>query len=302
MRDARDSSVRGWLQLLRPANLLTVPGDPVSGFLLASTPGMASSPVLLIPLAGISLLFYMAGLISNDCLDRRQDAVARPERPIPSGVVGLRAAAIAAVVLVVAGLGLAGLISRATLLVALGLAVLIVAYNTVGKRLPVAGALLMGACRGFSLLLGASAAGMPSGGWNAVSVAAAGLALYIAAVTSLAARETEQHAIPFRRWLPAAAVACCMLGLVHLRGAWDPVFAVLAAAAVIWPVVLAWRLSACPSPARLIPSIGGFIRGVLLIQAAFLTSTGHVRGMAAAVAVLCLWPASLFLSRRFYAS
>ena len=303
MATARHTPRNGWLQLLRPPNLLTVPGDPVAGFLLASMPaGPPAGHDGLLASAVIALLFYMAGMVSNDCFDRKEDAVARPQRPIPSGAVSLRAAAILAVLLSAAGLALAAMTGAPVLAVALVLMLLIIAYNGFGKNIPVLGPFLMGSCRGASLLLGAAAAGIPLAGHDAVTmIAAAGLLLYIAAVTSLAAQETERRPMPFRRWLPAAAVACCMSGLYAAGALPVPAFPVLALSAILWPLALAWRLSSRPGPDVLIPSIGAFIRGLLLIQAAWMTFAGG-SGMIAAIIVLCAWPASVYLSRWFYAS
>jgi hypothetical protein len=303
MHTRRHKPRNGWLQLLRPPNLLTVPGDPVAGFLLASAPdGPVAGHAGLLASAVIALLFYMAGMVSNDCFDRREDSIARPQRPIPSGAVSLRDAAILAVLLFAAGLTLAAMTGAPVLAVALVLVLFILAYNGFGKNIPVLGPFLMGGCRGTSLLLGAAATGTPFAGRNAITmIAAAGLLLYIAAVTSLAARETERRPMPFRRWLPAATVACCMSGLYAAGGDPGPAFVVLAFAATLWPTTLAWRLSSCPEPNMLIPSIGAFLRGLLLMQAAWMTLPGGP-GMIAAVMVLCAWPASVYLSRWFYAS
>ena len=62
------SSLTAWLQLLRVGNLLTVPGDPIAGFLLAQAWGLrASRPGLRIAMAvSVSVLLYAAGLLWND--------------------------------------------------------------------------------------------------------------------------------------------------------------------------------------------------------------------------------------------
>ncbi len=301
MSASRHKTFNAWLQLMRPPNLLTVPGDPASGFLLASSSAGHISYAWLLLATIIALLFYMAGLVVNDCFDWREDASTRPERPIPSGAITLRAAVAAAGVLFAAGLMLAGIAGGRMFGVALALAVCIMAYNAFGKRIPVCGVLLMGGCRGGSLLLGAVATGMPFAGLNRVVIAAAGLAVYIAAVTSLAGRETEATPIPVRRWLPSAAVTVCMLGLLVIADTVRPLFVVLGGVAAAWPFVIAWRLSACPEPKVLIPSIGRFIRGLLLIQAAWMAYSGPSGILAAGIA-LSAWPASVYISRRFYAS
>ncbi len=298
---APHSSINAWLKLLRPPNLLTVPGDPVAGFLLAGGGDVLSA----VWAALASLLFYMAGLVSNDCFDRHEDARDRPDRPLPSGSVSLTAAAGVSGLLFAAGLGVAALAGAQVLGVAVVLAGLVLTYNGLAKKRLLPGALCMGACRGASLLLGAAAASPQPlvAGWNGVTVAAVGLSLYIAAVTALADRETEKRPLPWRRWLPALSVTCCMgsLWVVSGGGAACWLFSLLALAAVAWPLRLGYRLGGSPAPAVLIPSIGRFIRGLLLIQAAFMASSGLDGGIAAAI-TLAAWPLSVVGARRFYAS
>ncbi|KKL67904.1 hypothetical protein LCGC14_2130300, partial [marine sediment metagenome] len=122
--------VAAWAQLLRAPNLLTVPGDPIVGYLLvAAVTGQGIGPRIV--LAGaISLLFYAAGLIQNDYFDLAEDRRDRPDRPLPSGRVRPRTAIIVAVGLMLLGLlgaALAG--HRSALPVAVGLVVAITLYN-----------------------------------------------------------------------------------------------------------------------------------------------------------------------------
>lgn len=302
MSAARHTPLQAWMQLLRPPNLFTVPGDPVAGFLLAGGMyGQCDAVAGMLSAVFVSLLFYMAGMVMNDCVDRQEDAVSRPERPLPSGIVSPRAAGTVAVLLFAAGLAVAGLTGGPMVAVALALTLCIVAYNAFGKKSSIFGPLLMGACRGLSLLMGAAASGRPFMGLNGVMIAVAGLTAYIAAVTSLASRETERCPMPFRRWLPVAAVTGCMAGLFILRPDVSPLYILPALASVIWTALLTWRLSSCPEPKVLMPAIGAFIRGLLLQQAAWMTFSGS-SGVIAAILVVSVWPVSVYCSRRFYAS
>src|SRR6476659_4451580 len=136
--------LRPWLQLLRARNLFTVPVDPIAGFLLA-TLGVLSGRVVFAVAA--SLCLYSAGLILNDLCDLEEDRRERPNRPLPSGAVGMSGAWIGAVALALAGVG--ALVIAAGwrgLLVSLALLIAIVSYNSFTKRLPVIGALNMGFC------------------------------------------------------------------------------------------------------------------------------------------------------------
>lgn len=301
MESPHTTGTRGWLLLIRPPNLFTVPGDPVAGFLLAISVGMSGSLIHVVMAVAASVSLYMAGLISNDCFDWREDAVDRPDRPIPSGMVSIRAAIVVAGACFVVGIGFAYMVSMQVALVALILAGLILLYNSVGKRIPIFGSINMGLCRGASLWMGAAAAGWAPVDVDRVVVAAVGLCLYIAAVTSLASRETEKVAMPVRRWMPGLAVLLCMAYIGCIDGIYNPAYLALATGAVAWPCLRAYRLGPIPEPRILMPAIGGFIRGLLLIQGAFSATLFPLGGIAAA-ALLLAWPASAYVARRFYAS
>lgn len=302
MAAAAGKRISGWLKLLRPPNLLTVPGDPVSGFMLALAVDPGRSFVFLLPAACASLLLYAAGLVSNDVADREEDGRDRPERPIPSGSVSVGSAVVVSAILICSAIGLAGLAGLGPMLWATILAALVLSYNVVTKDIPLIGSINMGACRGVSLLLGASAAGWSPDRIDTPIVAAFGLILYIAAVTSLAARETESTPMPIRRFLPFAAVAICMVGLLVMTDSYRNIgFLVFAVASGLWPLVSGYRLGPEPAPSVLIPSIGHFIRGLLLIQAAF-AAIHAPSGLVAAVLILLLWPLNAYMAARFYSS
>ena len=75
----RRSGLRAWLRLLRVANLPTVPGDPIVGYVVAA--GVVGWPVL--PCAAASLCLYCAGLLANDYFDLAEDRRDRiPDYPL----------------------------------------------------------------------------------------------------------------------------------------------------------------------------------------------------------------------------
>lgn len=301
MLPAADNCWRGWLQLLRPPNLLTVPGDPVAGFLLAAVAGFERSTLYMLPAAGASLMLYVAGLISNDYFDYREDSAARPERPLPSGAVSPRAALLASILCALTGIGLASFVGFSTCVAAVALASLVLSYNAFTKHLPVVGAINMGACRGFSLLVGAIAAGWRPGDPGIVIIASLGLALYVTSVTSLASCETVRVRMSIRRWFPCVVTTACIICLFAVGKVWNVAFLVLAIPAVLWPFLLGRRLGASPEPRVLIPTIGAFLRGLLLVQAVFAGLLFPVGAVAAGL-ILLAWPANVFLMKHFYAS
>lgn len=287
-----------WLQLLRAPNLFTVPGDPLAGFVLAS--GGALRPAALLAI-GASLALYSAGLLLNDLCDLAEDRAERPNRPLPSGAAEPGSVRAAATMLFLIGNAFAACLGTQAILIAIALTAAIVAYNTAAKRVPVLGAIVMGMCRGLSLLLGAAALGQASG--QLVLLAAGIVTLYIASITHLARHETQATAPPLARILPASVLA---LGLLAIAGrspaGWQyPGPATLAIALAF--VVLETRRLFLPKPPPLPPIIGSLIRVLLIVQAALcLLLRPDAPTFVCALLLLALWPVSRAVSRRFYAS
>lgn len=294
-----DANFAAWLSLIRLPNLLTVPGDPVAGFLLASIAGgdaTAGDWKAAGAAVGVSLLIYAHGMIQNDLLDFREDRRSRPQRPLPSGMIGLRPARGVCIVLAAAAMVVAGLIGGAGILFALGLTLAVSGYNGLLKNHRLLGPLTMGLCRSLSLLLGAAAAGTGMGSppvWSAAAL----LGLYIAAITSLAADETRTVTPGFRRWNPA---------LVCLAGFGLFAWTVARAGSAAWPfaLVFGWpfalwaggvghRLGGNVPPERIQECVGRWLRGILFLQFV-LIAIGWGSMVAPAIIFLVGW----FLHRR----
>ncbi len=95
----------------------------------------------------------------NDVFDANLDKTERPERPIPSGIISRKSAAIFGVLLLVFGIVSAGLsdttrIFSTPVLIATGIAIASVIYNKWSKHSGFFGPLNMGLCRALNLLLG----------------------------------------------------------------------------------------------------------------------------------------------------
>jgi 4-hydroxybenzoate polyprenyltransferase len=305
-------TLRAWLQLLRPPNLFTVPGDPLAGFAVAQwAAGSALDPRQAALPAAVSLLFYVGGLIANDAADLVEDRRDRPQRPIPSGRVSLGAAVCAAVACGVTGVLLALAAGRDVFFAAVFTQTMVMAYNGGLKRFAIAGALTMGACRGGSVLIGAAAAGAPLAA--ASLLLATGTTLYIAAVTWVADRETETIRLGLRRWLPAAALTLLValagfgaaVGWFSAKsggaGSAGLVALLLGSVAVAWAGRQGWLLRGTPPPPVVGRAIGALIRGLLPVQAAGCV-LGGIPGLAVAAGLLVCWPLSTAVGKRFYAS
>ncbi|MCP4451933.1 MAG: UbiA family prenyltransferase [Planctomycetes bacterium] len=296
----------GWFQLMRPPNLPSVPGDPVAGFLLASLAPVHATVQVPAHLTGVllpavsALLLYMGGLILNDVADYDEDLADRPQRPLPSGRVSRRGATIGGLGLGLMAMALSALCSPTCLAVSVVLWTLILAYNFVTKRCLVLGCINMGLCRGVSLLLGASALGFAPLLSTPVLLGVACVTLYISTVTFLAARETEEIAFGLLRWLPLCPLWLMGALFVQLDSA-TLLTRLLALGCVTWVGWQCRSLSGTPAPQILGKAIGGLIRGLLLMQAAFCATVSGPGTVAAAV-LLLLIPVSTLLAKRFYAT
>lgn len=144
--------VYAWLRFFRVVNLPTVPGDVFVGAALAQAVTHCGISFAILAAASFaSVLLYMFGLADNDIVGVATDI----GRPIPQGLISLRAARIARVFCLLGAIGL-GFVARLPHTwwpVACGLALAIITYNR--TKWP----LMMGVCRGENLILGAAAAG-----------------------------------------------------------------------------------------------------------------------------------------------
>lgn len=294
------SRLFAWLELFRAPNLLTVPGDPVAGFLLAVSCGFSSGLPRLVPAAVSSVLFYMAGLALNDWADREEDSIHRPSRPIPSGRTPVAAVLAATVVLVTAALFIASLLGRPAAFVATLLMLMILFYNLFTKHVPVLGPMVMGSCRGLSLLLGAAAAGWYPSSVDVVATAAIFLTLYVAALSLIAAGETEGGALGIRRWLPPLVAVLAVPLTLRQAGSKGVIwFLSLMLGFCIWTFVSAARLGPIPTPGTTKRAVAAFIMGLFIFQAA-MCSLAPPAGLVAGAVLLFAGPVSMVLARRFY--
>lgn len=289
-----------WLRLVRPPNLPTVPGDPLAGFVMASGVGATPNPALPWVMLSTTAL-YAAGLVLNDVADYRLDCRDRPDRPLPCGTVPRNAALVAGLLLGAAGIAAAGLANGISLLIAVGLFGLILVYDSLMPRGSLGGVLVMGLCRCGSVAMGIAASGKASTSGATPWLAAAGTGLYIVAVSWIATGETEAQRVTMRRWLPAALLVVTFgsLATVMTSVPWEGAVLAGITLAVAWN--LGWRLGPEPKPASVPGIIGGFIRALIPLQASYCALAGGW-GTGAALMILCLWPLSAVLAKRYYAS
>jgi 4-hydroxybenzoate polyprenyltransferase len=172
--------------------------DIFLGFLLTHATLAPAGEFVLLAIGSSGL--YLAGMVFNDFFDRDIDARERSGRPIPSGRITPRAAGYLGTALMLLGPITAAFVSLAAVEIALGLVVLVLAYDRFLKHTPV-GPIAMGGCRFLNVMFGASAAA--SGTWaNPQVVVALAMGVYVAGVTWFARQEAGQSA---RAQLSAAA-------------------------------------------------------------------------------------------------
>lgn len=225
------SPLLAWLRLCRAPNVFTALADVSMGYLVARH--ALDEIGVFVCLVGSSACLYTAGMVLNDVFDVEIDRKERPFRPLPSGQIGLKTAAVFGFGLLLAGIilgataGLASLTEDAVAIpcrsgaIALLIAVCVLLYNGFLKKTPL-GPLGMGLCRFFNVLLGFSAAQIASGpswlmSYEPVQVlAAAGIGLYIVGVTWFARGEAGRS--PLVNLLGGMAVMAAGIGLVAWWG------------------------------------------------------------------------------------
>lgn len=176
------------LQLIRLPTVFSAAADIVLGFLLTHPTLEPAGTFGLLLVA--SICFYWTGMILNDFFDRDVDAQERPGRPIPSGRISAKTALLLALGLNMAGIGVASLVGNNSLLIAAALTITVWLYDGLMKKTLLA-PLIMGSCRFFNVMLGASAS--PTGElWCLPQVhVALGFGVYVVGLTWFARQEAK---------------------------------------------------------------------------------------------------------------
>ncbi|HEY4233938.1 MAG TPA: UbiA family prenyltransferase [Lacipirellulaceae bacterium] len=211
---------RSYFELLRLPAVFTAMADVLMGYLVTHGDLRPFSHSGF--LVAASAMLYLAGMALNDYFDADLDAIERPQRPIPSGRLTLRAAGTLGWVLLFGGVLLALFVASVTgeaapFCVAVSLACCIYFYDALHKKLP-GGPILMGFCRSLNVLLGMSlttAAGSMTTPyfWTYPQIAlAVGIGTYIVGVTIFARTEAGQSS---RRQL-SAGIAIMVAGIALL--------------------------------------------------------------------------------------
>jgi len=186
-----------YLQLMRPANIVTSWADVLAGFaasgsiMFLNTETGQAVLATLVPLACLLVAttgLYGGGVVFNDVFDAELDSQERPERPIPSGRASRQGAILLGSLLLLVGIVAAFQVSWLSAILAPSIAVAALLYDAFGKHHPVLGPLNMGVCRGGNLLLGISVVpAMVEEYWFLALIPI----VYIAAVTAISRGEVH---------------------------------------------------------------------------------------------------------------
>jgi len=183
---------KGYLHLMRPANIVTSVADVLAGIAisgyLAHQPFQLQNllPILLLCFSTIGL--YGGGVVYNDVFDAALDRIERPERPIPTGLITIREAAILGALMLIAGIVAARIMSVTSGIIALLVAISALIYDKWGKHHAFAGPVNMGLCRGFNLLLGVSIVSSAVNDWWYLALVPV---IYIASITMISRGEVH---------------------------------------------------------------------------------------------------------------
>ena len=277
-----------WWQLLRAGNVFTVPSNVVIGYLLAGGSWYSWRDLAL--LVASSVLLYEAGMVLNDRFDLERDRCERPERPIPSGRVTLRAASRAGWLLLAGGIlfaCLAGWFAGSARPPVVGslLATAIVGYDAGLKRFwP--GSLVMGCCRALNVLLGASL--VPE--WPpALGLVALAIGLYTVGLTLFARNESRTGPRLPLYW--GSAIALAGMGLMVLLPAFREIhlsrtlWGLLWACWIVWTAFACWRAIANPSPKNVRSTVARLLKLFVVIDSVLGMA---ISGPTVALAILSL--------------
>ncbi|WP_439580940.1 UbiA-like protein EboC [Dyadobacter bucti] len=197
------SSLKPYLQLTRPANLVTAVADILAGMAIAQFTFSSFSPVYLV-LSTLGL--YGGGVVMNDVFDAKLDSIERPERPIPSGKVPLKSAVLLGISLLFFGIFMAAMYSVTSGMIAIVVAMLTILYNRIAKHHVFFGPLTMGLCRGGNLILGMSVLPESIQKWGFIALLPIA---YIGAITLIS--QDEVHGGKKRTLYIAAALYLMVL-------------------------------------------------------------------------------------------
>jgi 4-hydroxybenzoate polyprenyltransferase len=296
-------ALKPYLQLVRLPNVFTAAADSLASWLLVT--GSFAGPRAWVPLVLASACTYAGGIALNDVFDAEVDRLERPSRPIPSGRVSLRTAAVLGAAFMAAGLAFAFASgTRYGWAVELVLIGCVLAYDGGVKRSAL-GPVVMGACRGLNFLLGMSAVSGLVGPRTGLAVL--GYALFVTGVTWVSRSEVESG-----RWrnivlgsaLQNAAILALIVAGVSLSSRYEMPGWVIPGVLLLLAIGTAinrrtFQAIRQPEPPLIQRAVKFGILSLVWLHVGLLLA---VRGPGAALAVSLLWIPAAYAGRWIYST
>ncbi len=145
------------LKLTRPVNSVMVGFAVVVGIAVTSPLAVFSAPAALGFLTGFFISSY--SMVVNDYYDLEVDKINTPHRPLASGRITTRIAAIYAGILLILGIAAAILVGRDNLIIAAAFAAIAWIYNAWGKKKMLLGNMMVAASVAIPYIYGGAAVG-----------------------------------------------------------------------------------------------------------------------------------------------
>lgn len=301
LQAANSSRFWAYLQLMRPANIVTAWADILVGFAASGTGEIfnpSANPISLIWLLLATTGLYGGGVVFNDVFDAELDAKERPERPIPSGRASRQGAIWIGNILLVIGVVAAYQVSWLSAIIAASVAFAALLYDAFGKHHPILGPINMGICRGGNLLLGVSVIpAMVTERWFLALIPI----VYIAAVTVISRGEVHggKASTGVVALLLVGTVIGGLLGLGLL-----PDYQVIAALPFValfsWRVLLPFiKAVREPTPEQIRMAVKAGVLSLIVLDA---TVAAGFASLPYGLLVLSLLPISMVLAQMFAVS
>ena len=280
---------------MRPANVETsvadvLAGIAMSGYFLSGNINYRSVFLLCISTVGL----YAGGIVFNDIFDAELDKKERPERAIPSGAIGISEAVILGCLLLIIGIISALSFSLFSGIIAFAIAIAALIYNKFSKHYSFLGPLNMGLCRGMNLWLGLSILSYSFNQWQILGIIPL---MYIFSITMIS--QGEVHGGNTRNLYIGGilylVVICFILTVSRIQEnlLLTLVFLLPFAFMILSPL---FKAIEDPIGKNIGKAVKAGVISLILMDAAWAAAFGSVY---AAIAIACLLPISIWLSKRF---
>ncbi|WP_235964594.1 UbiA-like protein EboC [Pedobacter gandavensis] len=288
-----------YITIMRPANLVASVADVLAGiaisgyFLTTAFDFEHLLPILLLCISTLGL--YSGGVIFNDVFDAEKDKKERPGRPIPSGAIAQKDAAVFGGICFTVGVVAAAAVNLTSLVLALMILIAALTYDKWSKHFTIIGPINMGLCRGLNLLLGVSIfSRTPEIWWLVIAIIPIA---YIASLTIINRRkgnDKSKTSLYLAAFLYAFVIAC-ILFIANSKG-----FFLMTILFIIpfYLMIFTPLFKALDNPIgeNINKSVKAGIIALILLNAAWASAFGI---WYIALIILLLLPLSLWLNKNF---